>query len=156
MHYSAEELLPCVKAMGAQAPPLLPRYRVRVLEGNHLAGTEHRIFELRRFRAAALPGQALGFYDPRFDLMTDVSPARMLTPKSGRCWTGRWPAFRPAIASWRTAISAGRGFCSACVAGGLFWGFGSTPPRFPAGCRGSADGGARMAEGETSTKKRFV
>jgi hypothetical protein len=74
VHYSAEELLPCVKAMGSQAPPLLPRYRVRVLDGNHLTGTEHRIFELRRFRAAALPGQALVFYDPRFDLMTDVIP----------------------------------------------------------------------------------
>jgi hypothetical protein len=74
VHYSAKELLPCVKAMGSQPPPLLPRYRVRVLDGNHLAGTEHRIFELRRFRAAVLPGQALVFYDPRFDLMTDVIP----------------------------------------------------------------------------------
>jgi IS4 transposase len=74
VRYSAEELLPCVKAMGAQRPPLLSRYRVRVLDGNHLAGTEHRIFELRRFRAAVLPGQALVFYDPRFDLMTDVIP----------------------------------------------------------------------------------
>ena len=74
VHYSAEELLPCIKAMGSQPPPLLPRYRVRVLDGNHLTGTEHRIFELRRFRAAALPGQALVFYDPRFDLMTDVIP----------------------------------------------------------------------------------
>lgn len=59
VHYSAEELLPCIKAMAALPPPLLPRYRVRVLDGNHLAGTEHRIFELRRFRAAVLPGQAL-------------------------------------------------------------------------------------------------
>jgi hypothetical protein len=74
LHYSAEELLPCLKAMGSQAPPLLPRYRVRVLDGNHLAGTDHRIFELRRFRAAVLPGQALVFYDPRYDLMTDVIP----------------------------------------------------------------------------------
>ena len=73
MHYSAEELLPGVKAMGAQAPPLLPRYRTRVLDGNHLAGTEHRIFECV-VRAAVLPGQALVFYDPRFDLMTDVIP----------------------------------------------------------------------------------
>lgn len=74
VHYSAEQLLPAIKAMGAQSPPLLPHYRVRVLDGNHLTGTEHRIFELRRFRAAALPGQALAFYDPRFDLMTDVIP----------------------------------------------------------------------------------
>jgi hypothetical protein len=74
VRYSAKELLPCVKAMGSQVPPLLPRYRVRVLDGNHLTGTEHRIFELRRFRAAVLPGQSLVFYDPRFDLMTDVIP----------------------------------------------------------------------------------
>jgi IS4 transposase len=44
------------------------------LDGNHLAGTEHRILELRRHRAAALPGQALVFYDPRFDLITDIVP----------------------------------------------------------------------------------
>jgi IS4 transposase len=74
VHYSAEELLPCIKAMGSQAPPLLPHYRVRALDGNHLAGTEHRIFELRRFRAAALPGQSLAFYDPRYGLITDVIP----------------------------------------------------------------------------------
>ncbi len=74
VHYSAEELLPCIHAMGSEAPPLLPGYRVRVLDGNHLTGTEHRLFELRRFRAAVLPGQALVFYDPRFDLMTDVIP----------------------------------------------------------------------------------
>ncbi len=74
VQYSAEELLPCIKAMGSQAPPLLPRYRVRALDGNHLTGTEHRIFELRRFRAAALPGQSLAFYDPRYSLITDVIP----------------------------------------------------------------------------------
>jgi hypothetical protein len=74
VHYSAGELLSCIKAMGSQAAPLLPRYHMRVLDGSHLAGTEHRIFELRRFRAAVLPGQALVFYDPRFDLMTDVIP----------------------------------------------------------------------------------
>ena len=74
VHYSAEELLPCIKAMGSPVPALLPRYRVRALDGNHLAGTEHRIFELRRFRAAALPGQSLAFYDPRYGLITDVIP----------------------------------------------------------------------------------
>lgn len=74
VHYSAEELLPCVKAMRSQAAPVLPRYRVRVLDGNHLTGTEHRIFELRRFRSAALPGQSLVFYEPRYGLITDVIP----------------------------------------------------------------------------------
>jgi hypothetical protein len=74
VHYSAKELLPCIKKLKGQAPPLLPDYRVRVLDGNHLTGTEHRIFELRRFRSAALPGQCLAFYDPQFGLITDVIP----------------------------------------------------------------------------------
>jgi IS4 transposase len=74
VHFSAQQLLPCVKAMTAQAVPLLPRYRVRVLDGNHLTGTEHRIAELRRFRSAALPGQSLVFYDPQYGLITDVIP----------------------------------------------------------------------------------
>jgi hypothetical protein len=107
VHYSAEELLPCVKAMGSQAPPLLSRYRVRVLDGNHLAGTEHRIFELRRFRAAVLPGQALVFYDPRFDMMTDVIPCedayaqeRSLLDQALNC------------VSARDCILADRNFCT--------------------------------------------
>jgi hypothetical protein len=107
VHYSAEELLPCMKAMGAQAPPLLSRYRVRVLDGNHLAGTEHRIFELRRFRAAVLPGQALAFYDPRFGLITDVIPCedayaqeRSLLSQALRC------------VSARDCILADRNFCT--------------------------------------------
>jgi hypothetical protein len=39
-----------------------------------LAGTEHRILELRRYRAAPLPGQSLVLYDPQFDVVTDVIP----------------------------------------------------------------------------------
>ena len=72
--YSAAALLPVVRSMKARRKPLLPHYHVRMLDGNHLTGTEHRIFELRPHRAAALPGQALVLYDPRFDLITHVVP----------------------------------------------------------------------------------
>jgi len=74
VNYSGSELRDCLRGMKAKARPLLPGYHVRVLDGNHLAGTEHRIFELRRYRAAPLPGQALVLYDPQFDLITDVIP----------------------------------------------------------------------------------
>ncbi len=47
---------------------------MRVLDGNHLAGTEHRLLAVRRYRAAVLPGQSLVFYDPQFDLATEVIP----------------------------------------------------------------------------------
>ena len=58
--------------MGGARPRWLPGYRVRILDGNHLAGTEHRIKELRTIRAGALPGQALVVLDPRLMLATDV------------------------------------------------------------------------------------
>lgn len=74
VRYSAEQLEPCLSDLKAQPRALLPGYSVRVLDGNHLAGTENRILELRRYRAAPLPGQALVFYDPQYDLVTDVIP----------------------------------------------------------------------------------
>ena len=114
VHYSAEELFPCIKAMGSPAPPLLGRYRVRVLDGNHLAGTEHRIFELRRFRAAVLPGQALVFYDPRFDLMTDVIPCE-------DAYAQERSLLEQALAciSARDCILADRNFCTSGFLFGL-------------------------------------
>jgi IS4 transposase len=74
VRYAGGELGACLRQMAAQPRALLKGYRVRVLDGNHLAGTEHRLSELRRYRAAALPGQSLVFYDPQLDLATEVSP----------------------------------------------------------------------------------
>jgi IS4 transposase len=61
-----------IDAMGGARPPLLPGYYVKLLDGNHLAGTEHRIKELRIMRAGALPGQALVVLDPQRMLAIDV------------------------------------------------------------------------------------
>jgi IS4 transposase len=60
--------------MKGTAPELLPGYQVRLLDGNHLSGTEHRIEELRSMRAGALPGQALVVLDPEWMLAVDVVP----------------------------------------------------------------------------------
>lgn len=46
VHYSAQRVAPVVRALRASLPPLLPGYRVRILDGNHLAATEHRLEEL--------------------------------------------------------------------------------------------------------------
>jgi IS4 transposase len=72
VHSTAERLGPVIDAMNGARSPLLPGYRVRILDGNHLAGTEHRIKELRTIRAGALPGHALVVLDPRLMLATDV------------------------------------------------------------------------------------
>jgi IS4 transposase len=74
VRYSGGELSACVRKMKRAPKAPLPGFRLRVLDGNHLAGTEHRLKDLRGLRAAALPGQSLVFYDPRYDLITDVIP----------------------------------------------------------------------------------
>jgi hypothetical protein len=63
---------PVVKALRASHPRWLPGYQIKVLDGNHLASTEHRLKELRSTWAAPLPGQALVVLDQQRMLITDV------------------------------------------------------------------------------------
>jgi Transposase DDE domain len=72
--YAGRAVGACLQQMPSPPSPVLSGYRVRVLDGNHLAGTEHRVKDLRRYRAAALPGHALVFYDPQWAVATDVLP----------------------------------------------------------------------------------
>jgi IS4 transposase len=68
---SAARLAP-VAARLRPAAPWLAGYRVRVLDGNHLPATEHRVKPLRAARGAALPGQGLVVYAPELDLVVDL------------------------------------------------------------------------------------
>jgi IS4 transposase len=61
---SAAQASEVIDALGGQLPSRLPGYRCRILDGNHLAATEHRIAELRHTWAAPLPGRALVVLDP--------------------------------------------------------------------------------------------
>ena len=45
VHTTAARLAPVIDAMKGGRPELLPGYHVKILDGNHLAGTEHRIKE---------------------------------------------------------------------------------------------------------------
>src|SRR5262249_27014158 len=63
---------PVIKALRASHPRWLPGYQIKVLDGNHLATTEHRLKELRTTWAAPLPGQALVVLDQQRMLITDV------------------------------------------------------------------------------------
>jgi IS4 transposase len=69
---SDERLTPVIAAMGGTLTPFLPGYRTKILDGNHLPGTEHRIQELRTMRAGALPGHALVVFDPERMLAIDA------------------------------------------------------------------------------------
>jgi IS4 transposase len=47
-------------------------YRMRVLDGNVLTGTDHRLTPLRQWLNACLPGKSLVVYEPGLGLVTDA------------------------------------------------------------------------------------
>lgn len=69
---SAQRLEPIAGALPSE--PSLPGWKVRILDGNHLPGSEKRLQALRDFRGAALPGHTLVVYDPDSGLVQDIAP----------------------------------------------------------------------------------
>ncbi len=67
---SAERLAPVMATLGT--PASLPGWQVRVLDGNHLPGSEKRLLPLRALHGAALPGHSLVVYDPDLGLVVDL------------------------------------------------------------------------------------
>ncbi len=71
---TAQRLTPVIEQLHAELPSPVPGYPVKVVDGNHLAATEHRLSVLRGQAAAPLPGLALVVYNPQLDLMTNILP----------------------------------------------------------------------------------
>jgi IS4 transposase len=71
---TARRLAEVVRQLEPGRPAALSGYRVKVLDGNHLAGTEHRIAETRDVKEAVLPGQSLVVYDLDLGLVIDCVP----------------------------------------------------------------------------------
>jgi hypothetical protein len=72
VRYNAER---CSQLLAFHPPACnepLPAYRMRVLDGNVLTGTEHRLTALRRWLNACLPGKSLVVYEPGWGLVTDL------------------------------------------------------------------------------------
>jgi IS4 transposase len=63
-----------IEKMGTARRELLPGYRAKILDGNHLRRTDRRIGELREINGAPLPGQALVVLDPQWKMVADVIP----------------------------------------------------------------------------------
>jgi hypothetical protein len=61
-----------VVATGGLLPEPVPGYAARILDGNVLAGTDHRIAETRSTRSAVLPGKSLAVYEPASGLVLSV------------------------------------------------------------------------------------
>lgn len=69
--HSAARLRPVVAALGT-SEHWLDGYRIRVLDGNHLAATERRLGVLRACAAGPLPGQALVVLEPESGLVAQM------------------------------------------------------------------------------------
>jgi IS4 transposase len=71
---TAREMELVIEALGTKLPPMLPGFRTKILDGNHLSGTDRRLKPLRGQPGAALPGQALAVLDPALKLVIDLFP----------------------------------------------------------------------------------
>jgi hypothetical protein len=69
---AARQAAPVIGALQAELPPLVPGYRTKILDGNHLAASDHRLEALRQTWAAPLPGQILVVLDQQPMLATEV------------------------------------------------------------------------------------
>jgi len=74
VRYSAREFAPLIAHMGGERSPWLADYRIKIVDGNCLEASEHRIHELREATGRALPGKSLVVYEPAPGLVTDVFP----------------------------------------------------------------------------------
>lgn len=71
---TSARLAEIVDHTGGRLASWLPGYRVKILDGNHLARSERRLKELRTQNVAPLPGHSLVMLDPERMLAIDVFP----------------------------------------------------------------------------------
>ena len=74
VRWAAAEATRLIEELNGALPPLMPGYRVKILDGNCLAASEHRIKELRGLQAGPLPGKSLVVLDPALRIPIDVFP----------------------------------------------------------------------------------
>jgi IS4 transposase len=74
VRYAAQQVEPVIKKLGGTVRPPLPGLRIRLLDGNCIEKTEHRIKELRSIGSGPLPGKSLVVYDPVLRLPVEVFP----------------------------------------------------------------------------------
>jgi Transposase DDE domain len=72
VQHTAREARELVDRSKGTRKPLLKGYRVRILDGNHLGKSHHRLEVLRDTAAGALPGQTLVLLDPERMIIDDV------------------------------------------------------------------------------------
>ena len=74
VRYAAQQVEPIITKLGGTNRDPLPGLQIKLLDGNCIEKSQHRIEELRSIAAGPLPGKSLVVYDPVARLPIDVFP----------------------------------------------------------------------------------
>jgi len=74
VRYAAGQVEPIILKLTGKQQQLLPGKRIKLLDGNCIEKSHHRIKELRSIGSGPLPGKSLVVYDPLLRLPIDVFP----------------------------------------------------------------------------------
>jgi len=74
VRYATAQVEPIISKLGGTARSPLPGKRIKLLDGNCIEKSQHRIKETRSSSAGPLPGKSLVVYDPMLRLPIDVFP----------------------------------------------------------------------------------
>jgi IS4 transposase len=74
VRYANAQVEPIIKKLCGTKRPLLPGKRIKLLDGNCIKKSQHRLKEMRTIAAGPLPGKSLVVYDPELRLPIDVFP----------------------------------------------------------------------------------
>jgi len=107
VQHTAKEARELIDSMKGGCTPLLKGYNIRILDGNHLGKTEHRLAVLRGTSAGALPGQSLVLLDPQRMIVVDIFPCEDAHAQERSLLEQILPTIRP-----RDLLIDDRNFCT--------------------------------------------
>ena len=106
VHEPASTLVKVADELSSRQP-LLKGYSTRIIDGNHLTSTDHRLKALRRTRSGPLPGQSLAVLDADRMLITDLFCCEDGEAQERRLFPEVVPSAKP-----RQLWIADRNFCT--------------------------------------------
>ena len=74
VRYATNQVEPIIRKLGGTVRSQLPGKRIKLLDGNCIEKSQHRIKETRSIASGPLPGKSLVVYDPVLRLPIDVFP----------------------------------------------------------------------------------
>ena len=74
VRYAVQQVQPIIKKLTGPVQSPLPGKRIKLLDGNCIEKSHHRIKELRSIASGPLPGKSLVVYDPVMGMPLDVFP----------------------------------------------------------------------------------